>query len=440
MEILVFVPGIMGSELIAPDGEKVWPPTPLEVMRGYKRTDKLISPHLRPGGVIGSVCIDVYKPFLDAMKAAGYRAEGPRRLVSYPYDWRRDLADLSDEFEGALAGVVAQHGPDVEIKIVCHSMGGLVARGCLEKPRGARPAWMPAVRLCAFMATPHDGAPLAFARAIGVGGGSLGLSPAQLRQVAGAAGYPAGYQLFPAEDLTPIWTLDEATPFRGVSLFSPETADAYPLNPAHMATTTAFRARLDPARRPVGCRYFAIVSAAHETVTRFNQEGGTVQAVKVKASGDGTVPITSATALRIQTAYVDANHIGVAQKPITHRLLKMLLGVIEPDVIAVSVEAGGQPALSLSERAITEGDAYEIVIVAGVAGALDGTLAIKREEEGGAFRISRTLEVTVTAEGAQRLTMNGPALGAGRYRFVFTTAAGIADVEDLVVMARNTDA
>lgn len=140
MEVLVFIPGIMGSELIAPDGEKIWPPTPFEVIGGYGRTDKLVGPDLRAGDVIRSACIDVYAPLLDAMANAGYGEDGERRLQPYPYDWRRDLAMLSDELDATLATLVQTHGPDVHIKLVCHSMGGLVARGCLEQPRTAAPS------------------------------------------------------------------------------------------------------------------------------------------------------------------------------------------------------------------------------------------------------------------------------------------------------------
>jgi hypothetical protein len=438
MEVLVFIPGIMGSELLTPGGETVWPPTPLEVVGGYHRTDKLVRPDLVAGGVIRSVCIDVYAPLLDAMNEAGYGDDGERRLRPHPYDWRRDLAVLSDELDTALSSLVQTHGPDVQLKLVCHSMGGLVARGCLEKPRAAVPSWADAVKLCVFLATPHDGAPLAFARAIGVGGGSLGLSAAQLRQVAGAAGFPAGYQLFPPSDLTPIWTLDEAeTPFRPISLFAPEVDEAYGLNDAHLHATQAFRARLDPARKPAACRYFSVVSAAHETVTRFDQQGGAADAVKVVAAGDGTVPITSAAALRIQTAYVKANHMGVAQHQNTHALLEMLLGVRAPEVIAVDVGPAAQPTLSLSDRAVSEDEAYEIVIEAGQDGRLAGRLHISRQAEDGGFGLDQTIDVAVSAPGAQRLSLRGPALAPGSYRFELRIDAGLADSEDLVVMRQN---
>ena len=438
MEILVVIPGIMGSELKTPDGEVVWPPTPLEVIGGYHRTNKLIRPNLVAGEIIRSVCIDVYAPLLDAMTNAGYNGHGGRSLLPHPYDWRRDLAVLSDELDARLVELVQAHGENVHLKLVCHSMGGLIARGCLEKPRPVAAAWANAVKLCVFLATPHDGAPLAFARAIGVGGGSLGLSEAQLRQVAAAAGFPAGYQLFPPADLTPIWTLDdEDTPFRPISLFAPEVDEAYGLNAAHLAATTTFHTRLNPSRKPPGCRYFSVVSAAHETVTRFDREGGAARSVKVIAAGDGTVPITSAAALRIQTAYVKANHVGVAQHENTHALLEMLLGIREPEAIAAGLGLVSRPTLSLSDRAVSEEEDYEIVIEADADGRLAGHLRIKRQNEAGELIPKQEIDITVTAPGVQRLSLRGPRLEPGGYRFELHTDAGLADSEDLVVMQQN---
>jgi len=417
LEIVVFVPGIMGSELFTSAGEKVWPPTPLEVVGGYRRIDKLLSADLTAKAVISSACIDVYAPLLKALGRAGYGQGGSRRLMPYPYDWRRDLSTLSDELDAHLTALVKTHGRHVEIKLVCHSMGGLVARGCLEAPRAAPPVWSHAVRLCVFMATPHDGAPLAFARAIGASGGDLGLSAAQLRQVAGAAGFPAGYQLFPPEDLEPIWSLDEEDPpLRPISLFSPEIQVAHGLNPGHLTAARAFRTRLDPSHRPAGCRYVSIVSTMHETVTRFDQSAGAASPIKLDASGDGTVPLTSAAALRIQTAYVKANHIGVTQKSTTHELLEMLLGVREPSVIAAAVQPQA-PVLSISTPVVSQGEAYEIVIEVAPGSGLQAQLRIEREEPAGTFALERSLPITLAAEGAQRLSLRGPLLAPGRYRF-----------------------
>lgn len=129
MEVLVVLPGILGSKLATPDGEEVWPPTPLEALRGYRRTAKLLRPDLRPTGIVERVCIDVYGSLLEALDGLGYGEGGAQySLVRHAYDWRRDLVDLADELGETLDALVDAHGPDVEIKLVCHSMGGLVAR------------------------------------------------------------------------------------------------------------------------------------------------------------------------------------------------------------------------------------------------------------------------------------------------------------------------
>ena len=199
MEVLVFLPGILGSKLATPAGEELWPPTPFEALRGYRRLDQLLRNDLVVTGIVERVCIDVYGSILQALEEMEYTENGAQhRLVRHAYDWRRDLIKLSDELGDALTDLVTKHGTDIEIKIVCHSMGGLVTRALLERPDAATQPWYKAVKARDLPRHAARGARrLAFARAIGVGGSSLGLNPAQLRKLADAAGYPAGYQLFP---------------------------------------------------------------------------------------------------------------------------------------------------------------------------------------------------------------------------------------------------
>ena len=53
MHTLVFIPGIMGSELFSADGEKLWPPTGVEIkITGYERMDKLARDDVQVGPVI----------------------------------------------------------------------------------------------------------------------------------------------------------------------------------------------------------------------------------------------------------------------------------------------------------------------------------------------------------------------------------------------------
>lgn len=446
MELLVFLPGILGSKLETPEGEEVWPPTPLEALRGYNRTAKLLQPDLTPTGIVERVCIDVYGSLLNALEEIGYTKEGKQhRLVRHAYDWRRDLVQLAGELGTALNALIDEHGSDVEIKLICHSMGGLVARALLEGSDLSQQPWAKVVKLAIFLATPHEGAPLAFARAVGVGGSTLGLSAAQLRQLAEAPGFPAAYQLFPPAQLQPLWKLSDPIPFKSVSLFDRAVAENYELIQAHLNATSVLHSRLDPTRRPADCRYFSIVSAAHETITRLDEDQNAATTVSVKSSGDGTVPIQSATALRIPTAFVEANHIGVTQKSLTHRMIGMLLGAtpVEPLPMAFDVDPQSSEAsmnLSLSERTIAEGQGYEIVVVTTPRDLFEATVRIKKHAPSGAAVVSE-LPIAVRTKGVERISLKGPSLSSGQYMFELVAegndVASADNCEELLVTGQD---
>ncbi len=132
-KLTVFLPGIMGSELFL-GGEKLWPPKVSETIRGYQRVDKLLDEAVVHGEVIDKVaCFDVYEPILGLLS----RTEADERFVAFPYDWRQDLevtaARLADTLDEADTGG--------EVRIVAHSMGGLVSRVLLESGAFDTRAW-----------------------------------------------------------------------------------------------------------------------------------------------------------------------------------------------------------------------------------------------------------------------------------------------------------
>ncbi len=435
MKAIVFVPGIMGSELLRPDGtDKVWPPTALEAtVSGYHRTTDLIRPDLRVGNVIGSVCIDFYGSILDHLAAAAAEIGGV--FVPHPYDWRRDLDGLGVELGARLDQLVGQHGADTEIMLVCHSMGGLVTRGWLERPAAAGTPGVKAVRLAAFLAVPHEGAPLAFARAIGVGGGSVGMSAEDQRRLSGAPGFPAAYQLFPPAALRPIWQIDSAVPFEGLSLFDPSLVGSQGLKTTHLHAADAFARQLDPGRKPDACRYFAVASGTHKTMTRFDIGNGTISPVAVAGAGDGTVPVRSATALPVATAYVDADHVGVTQHTSTHTLLSMLLGAEVPGPVAAFAMTD-EPAVSLSPKFATVGEDYEIVVLPGRAAPFTGTVAIELGQADGTFQTRETVPVAAASAGVRTIAITGPALPPGRYRARLLRDVTELATTDFVMMQR----
>ena len=66
----------------------------------------------------------------------------------------RDLADLLERL------VMAWPGPIDEIAMLCHSMGGLVARSACHYAEAAKLSWRGRLKRIAFLGTPHHGAPL----------------------------------------------------------------------------------------------------------------------------------------------------------------------------------------------------------------------------------------------------------------------------------------
>lgn len=432
MTQVVFLPGILGSRLSTPDGEEVWPPTVGEVLTGYRRIDKLVRADLVATGVVERQCQAVYEPLLDALRRRGVAEQGgAMRLVPWPYDWRADLSDLADQLAIAL-DAIAVATPGQPIVLLCHSMGGLIARAFLEGQRfESRPA-RASVRLAVFLAVPHEGAPQALARIAGVGGKSLGLSAAQLKRISSLTGYPAAYQLLPPPPHAPIWDWEGPIPFSPVESDDPILVQDHGFNPDSLHRERRFRTLLDPGRRPPGCRYFSVVSATHETVTRFDFTQGALCAVAVERAGDGTVPIQSATALGVQTAYVMANHVGVTQERSTHRLILMLLGLEEEDVV-LAFAGDGDPKLSLSDDNIAAGETYEVVAARAAAETpFEGhvRVEIRREE---AWEEIRTIPFVVEAPKTTTVAFQGPRLPPGLYRFVLETPEGASSMRELVV-------
>lgn len=85
MGCIVFLPGILGSELRLGD-ELVWPPTAREAAFGYGRTAEVLDEKIKAGPPIASVaCFDVYRTLLaDLADIASGAAGAPRRTPSSP--------------------------------------------------------------------------------------------------------------------------------------------------------------------------------------------------------------------------------------------------------------------------------------------------------------------------------------------------------------------
>src|SRR5437762_8300829 len=123
IDILVFIPGTLGSELW--DGaNKVWPGSTWEAIRGYSdaRFRQLLKPDLTPRDIVRSAAggfIGIYVNWLEAFEAIVRDGQqlfrenpGPgntKTLYAFPYDWRIDLTVTATQLADQLDSIVAKN-------------------------------------------------------------------------------------------------------------------------------------------------------------------------------------------------------------------------------------------------------------------------------------------------------------------------------------------
>jgi len=398
---IVFLPGIMGSELTF-DDETVWPPKAQETVFGYKRLDKLTSNKVRVKGIIRKVaCFGFYESVLDYFEELGFEPGGTdRRLVALAYDWRLDLFTLADQLAGQLDKIDSDR-----ITITAHSMGGLISRLLLESGRYNGRTWYNRVDMLVTMSTPHLGAPLALARAMGLSS-ALGISAADFKKLSAHPDYPSGYQLLPAPGEDAAWDVDEDGRLIPLDIYDPATAKDLGLSQSSLDRTKALHAALGKDV-PEHVRYFYFAGTGHKTMTRLNvvrQPDGKVLSAKIidhKASGDGTVPIWSSLPKPTQKHLVVDEHAtvfaGGSFKNVFFQLFGVNIGPLERTGAELTYSVS-QPVYHLSDP--------ETAIEAVLRGE-DGIRALKSEilvQEVGE-------DQTPKGEGqSYPLTYDGPAL------------------------------
>ena len=106
-DVLVFVPGLLGSELYDSQG-KVWPGSSSAGVFGFddEHFRRLLAPSLRVGGLVETVggIVGVYRRWLRAFRALTYYnrqlfsdSSNPPSLYTVPADWRLALDSAADK-------------------------------------------------------------------------------------------------------------------------------------------------------------------------------------------------------------------------------------------------------------------------------------------------------------------------------------------------------
>ncbi|WP_127502347.1 esterase/lipase family protein [Actinoplanes solisilvae] len=305
-DVVVVIPGIMGSTLVDAENRPVWSLSAGSLvnairtfggsLKSLRLPEGLGDDHpgdgvravgLMPGlHVIPGIWSPVagYAGILKFLRGRRFQfVQDPvPNLITFPYDWRlsnRHNARLLAERAGdALTRWRARPGmADAKLVIVAHSMGGLVARWFLEREQGAE-----LTRALITIGTPHRGSVKSLdtlANGIEAGVGPLKLSLTEM-----ARSMPSLHQLLPTYACL-------RKPGGGRVPLGPGTTAG--LDAAMLADAAAFHAVLDAAGPP---RYVLhkVVGIRQPTPTTARLTGGrlvTSDAIDEQdQAGDGTVP------------------------------------------------------------------------------------------------------------------------------------------------------
>nr|WP_225580963.1 hypothetical protein [Acidovorax sp. ACV02] len=322
--------------------------------------EKLLRPDLLIGDIIRKVSIsNQYASLIKAFKLCGFDEEaGPPTLIVCPYDWRKDNRLAADRLADCVKKLRADHGEDVVINIVAHSMGGLVSRYFLESGSysAANCLGFDRIQRLITIGTPHRGAPLALCAAMGQIK-RLFLNAKQVKQIADQDEFPALYQLMPPRSEPYLWNTDPQARLEPAKVYEDGTAKLLGLNAKNLASAAAFHAALDTAKKPDGVVYFCFIGTRQDTICNVQgnfaveTEDGAFPAnrplpegVEITDGGDGTVPSWSASIPGMQQLAVGGDHGGLYKTPEVLRTLGALLGKqgvlssqFKPELVRISL-------------------------------------------------------------------------------------------------------
>lgn len=368
-KLVVFVPGILGSELRSSRG-KVWPPSALEVLFKKADVDEIMTDDIRSSGVISQVGPKaVYKTILRDIKDCGYiEGDAQRRFVPFHYDWRKS----NDETAALLAERLDTEWADMadpEIILIAHSMGGLVARYLIESQQFEGKPWFGAIEKLVTLGTPHQGAPVAYKRLIGHEG-TTGLSGAEVKKLGNDDRYPALAQLVATERSALIVSETKSGQFPEVlNPFDSSYLTQYGLSVANARRAEQFWSVLNNAQRPSHIEYFCFAGGAQKTAVRYELRRGGAAPIIIERdeSGDGTVPFVSGILPGVPHGYSCKKHVVIFED---RKLRRKLFQILDAPSYArpqsadtdVDIEHSVAVGISLDKDEYHEGENFAVTL------------------------------------------------------------------------------
>lgn len=319
LPIVFLLPGIMGSQLEC-DGELVW-------LNHFKliRGGFALLEYAAAGDSIKAVALDgdTYQALADFLAAT-------HEVIPFPYDWRRPIdesaARLNTMLLDTLARIDRRKRP---IRIVAHSMGGLVARAMMLRDDSAWPAICahPQARLL-MMGTPNQGSHAISLLLTGEEKLVRMLALADLRNtlhdtVRTATGFRGALDMIPSA--TDRDYFDQAS-WQELATALPAP---WPLpQPDDLSAARAFRGRLDQQQLDPA-RVFYVAGMNSATPVGVEVVKKRILGLRLKflatAEGDGRVPWKGGIPPGVRAWYVDAVHGDIPKHRRAHEGYRQLL-------------------------------------------------------------------------------------------------------------------
>lgn len=316
-DLVVVLPGIMGSTLRNRDGSEVWGTSLGSIVRGVLTRGRAIKRLALPPGIgddpapdgvvaaslmpdihvipgIWSVSIGYealvgwFRDTFDVVEEDRAHPERIANFVQFPYDWRlsnrASAVALKQRVEPLLERFRSQPGrADARVVFVGHSMGGLVARYYVDVLGGHE-----ITRKVITLGTPHRGALNALETL--VNGIRKGFGPFSIDLTQMARTMPSLYQLLPEYAcIESPAGLRKTTELSLPDLGSDAVADAMRFHDELRDAT---------AGDPLGYDSHPIIARTQPTSTTARLAGGRIETLRTidgsDDGGDGTVPRLSA--------------------------------------------------------------------------------------------------------------------------------------------------
>jgi hypothetical protein len=308
-DLIVVIPGILGS-VLEREGREIWGLSGQAMIGNLLSLGRNIQQLALPQGVDdqepndgvsvtrlmpdlhmlpGLWAIDGYGKLVNGLKGrftlTVASANQPGNLLLFPYDWRlSNVVSAGKLVETASRELdrwrTHTQNPDAKLVLICHSMGGLVARWFLEVLGGRE-----ITRQLITIGTPYQGSVNALREL--VNGLSVGLGPLGVKLTAFVRSLPSLYQLLPTY---PCLDLGEGIPR------TLKDAPVPDLEPDRVRAAAAFHRTIAEQIMKDGGGYEIIATKGHVQPTA---QSALLRASRIEPinayrgvdhGGDGTVP------------------------------------------------------------------------------------------------------------------------------------------------------